>query len=164
MEEFKEILQASKITNESLLIIIKNENKMNEYSLNFQYFSAKKLLDKIRIDCKNELDEINKSQIDKQYLKSSIDRINLLCQASEEHFIFLNSLDIPKSEFVANYFQLVNSNINLNCKKNNYNDNSECNKFAILKSINTENLKDLPDSKLEFIESQLGKIYEEYKK
>ena len=164
INEFNSILLASKIADSALSSINRNENKINEYALNFQYFGAKNLIEDIRIDCKNKLNEMNSSELDKKYLNSSINRLNTLCKASEDHFSVFNSLGASHAEYVYNYFQLVSSNINLNCKNNDIKNTVACNKMAILSSINLDTLKDLPDSKLEYMEGQLEKIYEEYKK
>jgi hypothetical protein len=164
LDEFRSILLASKISDAALSNIMRNENKINEYALNFQYFGAKKLIGDIRTDCKNKLDNMNSSGLDKKYLNSSIDRLNTLCKASEEHFSVFNSLGASHSEYVFHYFQLVSSNIKLDCKNNDTKNTIACNKMAVLSSINLDNLKDLADPKLEYMEGQLEKIYEEYKK
>lgn len=164
LNEFRSILLASKIADGALANIMRHENKMNEYALNFQYFGAKKLIENIRIDCKNKLNDMNSSGLDKKYLNPSIDRLNTLCKASEEHFSVFDSLGSPHSEYLLHYFQLVSANINLDCKNNNPKNTIPCNKIAILNSIHLDNLKDLPDSKLEYMEEQLEKIYEEYRK
>ncbi|KAB8029816.1 hypothetical protein [Fluviispira multicolorata] len=162
LQEFQNILAASKLADSALANIMHYENNMNEYTLNFQYFKAKKLLTQVQKECAEKKNELNSSSISKIYLKSAIERLDTLCKASEEHFTFFTTLNSPKYEYVFNYSQLVNANINLKCDLQN--NIVACNKLAVLNSLEKETLKNLPEPKLEYIEDQLDSIYQEYKK
>ncbi len=162
LQEFQNILEASKIADASLANLIHAENKMNEYVLNLQYFKAKKLLAQVQKDCLEKKNELLANPLSKTYLKSAILRVDTLCKASEEHFQFFTTLNSPKHEYVLNFSKLVNSSINLNCL--NQVNVVACNKLAVLKNIDEEKLKILPENKLEFIEDQWDSLYQEYRK
>lgn len=162
ISEFQTMLEASKLSDQTLSHILQLEQKMDSLVLNMQYFKAKNLLNKSREECSSQISSLEKSPIDKKYLNPIRERTINLCNAIENHFKNLTQLNIKNYEFIKNYYELVSSNINIDCK--NKNNTIACQKLNIINSIDLNTLAELPENKLEYIEDLLEQVYEDYKK
>jgi hypothetical protein len=126
------------------------EMEMDNYSLNFQYFSAKQRANTAIALCQSVQQGIASTSISHQKKTHALNQAKATCKAIQGHWNTLSTLGITPAEMVFEYGQMQALNFENECSKKQPRIN--CEKYAVLKSLPLKTLHSMSAKELEFYE------------